>query len=428
MINFTIHLPIVKRSQKLLLAVFLMVGHLSFAQPAVEKGVADLSQYSFSERGPFTLDGEWEFYMSQLISPDEFALVGPQPKDYVDFPSAWSISSGSQNFGFATYRMRLLLPKKQSVAIHLPHCYSNYKLWANGVLMSTNGTVGKSPGESKPQWLPTTVNLPTDQSDITLVLQISNFHHAIGGIRESITVASVEEMNFRDSISTMSTLALVIGLGVLFLVFAFIFLLYKANSVIIFSLLCLLWSVRELFSNSYLAIQYMPDFPWELAVKVEYLSLFLMMISAMLFTGSVFKEDVNNVFKYLFCFCNLIFAAIAISLDAAIYTQFLPVYLSFAAALLVYIVYVLIRAVVYERQGVWLVVTCLFLGVIVFAYDLISYQGLANFNPIIINIGYMTMFILLGVSLMFQVGIFKRAAATNILTYDDLYGGNNSRQ
>lgn len=427
MINFTDHLPIVQRSKILFVVVFLMVGPLCFGQPAVEKGIADLSEYSFSERGAITLDGEWEFYMSQLISPEEFASIGPQPKDYVDFPSAWSISSGSQNFGFATYRMRLILPRKQSLSIHLPHCYSNYKLWANGSLISTNGTVGKSPDESKAQWLPRTVNLPADQSDLTLVLQVSNFHHAIGGIRESITLASVEEMNFRNSISTISTLTLVIGLGVLFLVFVFIFALYKANSVIIFSLLCLFWGIRELFSNSYLSIQYMPDFPWELAVKVEYLSLFFMMISAMMFTGSLFKDDVNNVFKYLFCFCNLIFAAITISLDAAIYTQFLPVYLSFAAVLLVYIVYVLIRAVVYERQGVWLIVTCLFLGVLVFAYDLIAYQRLANFNPIIINFGYMTMFILLGVSLMFQVGIFKRAAATNILTYEDLYGGNDSR-
>lgn len=392
----------------------------------MEKGVLDLRPYKFSERGPLTLDGEWEFYMSQLISPTDFASLDPQPKDFIDFPSAWNVSSGSQNFGFATYRAKLVLPKNPALSIHIPHCYSNYRLWANGKIISSNGTVGKSKNESKPQWLPTTVSLPTDKEEVTLILQISNFHHAIGGIRESITIGDHAEMNLRDSIATTSTLTLVIGLGVLFLIFIFVFVLYKANSVIFFSCLCLLWGARELFSNLYLGIHYMPNFPWEFGVKIEYISLFLMMITAMLFTGSLFKEDVNSVFKYLFCFCNLVFTGIAIALDAAIYTQFLPVYLSFAAALLLYMLYVLVRAVVYERQGVWLIVACLFLGVIVFAYDLISYQGFANFNPIIISIGYMAMFILLAVALMFQVGIFKRSAATNILTYDDLYG-NNSR-
>lgn len=405
----------------------ILFTQLCFAQlPSLEKGIADLHVYDFIEQGPFTLNGEWEFYMSQLISPEDFASVNPQPKDFVDFPSAWNASSGSQNFGFATYRLTLILPKNQPLALQLPHCYSNYRLWANGQVIATNGTVGKTSGESKPQWLPQTVSIPTDGERITLILQISNFHHAIGGIREPVIIGDREEMNFRDSISLTSNLTLVIGLGVLFLVYLFVFLLYKTNSVIFFSTLSLIWGVRELFSNLYLSIHYMPDFPWEFAVKIEYISLFLVMIVSMLFIGSLFKDDVNNVFKYLFCFCNLIFVCIAVSLDAAIYTQFLPVYLSFAAALLLYIVYILIRAVVYERQGVWLIIACLFLGVIVFSYDLISYQGFANFNPIIISIGYMAMFVLLAVALLFQVGIFKRSSATNMLTYDDLYGGNNS--
>jgi hypothetical protein len=413
-----------KRYLGLALILFAQVG---FAQlPSLEKGIIDLHSFDFIEQGPFTLNGEWEFYMSQLISPEDFASSDPQPKDFVDFPSAWSASSGSQNFGFATYRVTLILPKNQTLALQIPHCYSNYRLWANGQIIASNGTVGKSPESSKPQWLPKTVGIPTSGERTTLILQISNFHHAIGGIREPIIIGDHEEMNFRDSISLTSNLTLVIGLGVFFIVYLFVFLLYKTNSVILFSSLCLIWGVRELFSNLYVAIHYMPDFPWELAVKIEYVSLFLVMIISMLFIGSLFKEDVNNVFKYLFCFCNLVFVCIAVSLDAAIYTQFLPVYLAFAAALLLYIVYVLIRAVVYERQGVWLVIACLFLGVIVFSYDLISYQGLANFNPLIISIGYMAMFILLAVALLFQVGIFKRSAATNILTYEDLYGGNNS--
>jgi hypothetical protein len=403
-----------------------MLTHgLCMAQtPTLEKGVLVVNRYDFIKEGALTLDGEWEFYMSQLISPSDFTSVNADPKDYVDFPSAWNISSGTQNFGFATYRVNLMVNKNQLLALQIPHCYSNYKLWVNGSVISSNGKVGRSPEQSKPQWLPKTVNLPAKEDTLTLVLQISNFHHAIGGIRESIVVGNQEELNFRNSVALTSNLVLVIGLAVLAVVAAFVFLLYKSNAVIFFAFFSLAWGVREAFSNLYLAVQYMPDFPWALAVKIEYITLFLVMIISMLFIGSLFKEDVNNVFKYLFCFCNLVFIGIAIFLDASIYTQFLPVYLSFAAALLVFIVYVLIRAVVYERQGVWLIIACLFLGVIIFSYDLISYQGFANFNPIIISIGYLTMFVLMATALLYQVGIFKRSAATNLLTYDDLYGGN----
>jgi hypothetical protein len=405
--------------------MLLIVQHVCLAQsPTLDKGTAIFSQYDFTSNGPVPLDGEWEFYMSQLIAPADFASISAEPRDYVDFPSAWNISSGRQNFGFATYRVNLVVGKSEPLALQIPHCYSNYTLWANGNVVSTNGIVGRSPKQSKPQWLPKTVSLPNDKDTITLVLQISNFHHAKGGIRESIVIGNLNEMKIRRSVSITSNLILVIGLMILSLISVFVYFLYKSNAVLFFAFFSLAWGVREAFSNLYLAVQYVPDFPWALAVKIEYISLFMVMMISMFFIASLFKEDVNNVFKYLFCFCNVMFIGIAIFLDASVYTQFLPIYLSFAAALLIFIVYVLIRAVFYERQGVWLIISCVFLGVIIFSYDLIAYQRLANFNSIITSIGYLTMFVLIAVALLFQVGIFKRSAATNMLTYDDLYGGN----
>jgi hypothetical protein len=178
-----------------------------------------------------------------------------------------------------------------------------------------------------------------------------------------------------------------------------------------------------MFSNRYLATSFFPDFPWELCVKIEYISLYLMMIWAILFLSNIFRNDVNIAFKYLFVICNFIFVGLTVFFDASLYTQFLPVYLSFAAGLLIYVIYVLIRALVYERPGIWHMIACLFLGVILFSYDLISYQGAATFNPIIINFGYLMMFLLMTVCLLEQLGFMKRSTRQgNMLTYEDLYG------
>jgi hypothetical protein len=91
--------------------------------------------------------------------------------------------------------------------------------------------------------------------------------------------------------------------------------------------------------------------------------------------------------------------------------------------LLIYVIYVLIHAVVYERPGVWLIVGCIMIGVTIFAYDLIAYEGVATFNPILINIGYLAMFFLMALCLSYQYGFLKRGSKNrDILTYDDLYG------
>ncbi|HYC85096.1 MAG TPA: 7TM diverse intracellular signaling domain-containing protein, partial [Chryseosolibacter sp.] len=166
-----------------------------------------------------------------------------------------------------------------------------------------------------------------------------------------------------------------------------------------------------------------PDFPWETAVKIEYVTLYLTMAFAVLFISSVFPEDTSNIFKYLFVVCNITFTLFTIITEASTYTQFLPVYMAIAAILLVYILYVLIRATVYERPAVWFIVGCLALGVIFFAYDLVAYEGFIRYNSVITHIAYFLMFILLATSLFVRYGFIRRTAGRrDILTYDDLYG------
>lgn len=160
-----------------------------------------------------------------------------------------------------------------------------------------------------------------------------------------------------------------------------------------------------------------------MAVKIEYITLYLTMIWAICFISALFPDDVNKMFKNLFVSCNVIFVALTIFFNASTYTQFLPIYLSFSVVLLAYITYVLIHAFIYERQGVWMIVSCIMLGIAVYAYDISAYQGMAAYNPIITNIGYLTMFVLLALSLAVQFGILSRTSRkTDVLTYEDLYG------
>jgi hypothetical protein len=209
------------------------------------------------------------------------------------------------------------------------------------------------------------------------------------------------------------------------LVFTFLYFFSKSEASLLYiAAMCVTWALRAVFSNLYVFNSFYPAFPWELCVKIEYITLYLMMIWAILYLASIFRNEVSTPFKYLLCISNAMFILLTLFFDASLYTQFLPVYLSFCAAVLIYSIYVLIRALVYERKGVWLMISCLFLGVTLFSYDLISYEGFAVFNPIVINVGYMTIFVLLSICLLYDLGYLKKSTkqTRNTLTYDELYG------
>jgi hypothetical protein len=388
------------------------------------RGVMDLRHFNFDDNGHIALNGEWTLYMSNLIAPESFMKTVQEPGDYVQFPSTWDETSKSlrPGKGYATYHLQILI-KPQQYALELPHFYSAYKLWINNKLIASNGTVGISAKTSQPVWLPQTVIFNAEDT-LDVVIHVSNFHHAKGGIRENILLGTVDHLSFKKQVATVSNLTLFGGLILISLIFISVYLFLKPDAAsVYFAVLCLTWAVRSVFSNLYVATSYLPDFPWEICVKIEYISLYLTMIWATFFLASLFPDDVNNLFKYFFVTCNIIFILFSVFTHASLYTQFLPVYLSFSLILLIYIIYVLIHAVVYERQGVWLIVSCIMLGVIVFAYDLSAYEGLAAFNPIVINIGYLVMFVLMGFGLALQLGFVKHSNRNrDMLTYEDLYG------
>lgn len=410
-----------------LLLVFLAIPELVTAQNAyARKGLLDLRQWNFEE-GAVNLTGEWEFYMSELVDPAKFAEGRNSRPEYIEFPSTWNSLSQSLNpgEGYATYRLKILVRKtEQTLGFELPHFYSSYTLWLNGVELASNGVVGTSEKTSKPQWLPKTVLFNPDSDTLDIVIQASNFHHVNGGVRKDILLGESESLLFKRKVAVASNTSRFVVLVVISVVFFGLFLFSKKErSLLWFAALCLTWAIRTVFSNLYLATSLFPEIAWEPSVKIEYITLYLSMVWAILFLSEIFKSEVNDTFKYFMCICNGAFVLITLIFNSNVYTQFLPVYLSFVTLLLLYVVYVLTRAMINERQGVWLLISCVFLGVVLFAYDLIAYQGFATFNPLMINAGYICIFSLITISLLLQTGYLKRSSSySDMLTYDELFG------
>ena len=410
-------------------ALFLLLMAVSMISSSAQstfarQGTLDLRGYDFSE-GPLKLEGEWEFFMSELMDPAELQQSNVPP-DYINFPGTWNELSKSRKpgEGFATYHLKILINAKEPLALEIPQIYSSYKMWINGKVVAENGIVGNTAENSKPQWLPQTVAIPVEGPGLDIVLQIANYHHAKGGIREDVWLGTENQMFSKRSIAVGSNIFLMGSLIVLTMLFMLLYFIIKNDvGALFFAALCLTWAVRAGYSNLYVMNSFFPDFPWTIGLKIEYITLYLTMIWAVYLVNHIFSHDGSNIFKYLFVGCNAIFSALTLFVSPALFTQFLPVYLSFAGILLIYIIYVLLHAVIYERRGVWFIVSCFMVGVVVFAYDIVSYQAFAHFNALLINSGYVIMFLLMGAGLSLKLGwIRKDMAARDMLTFEDLYG------
>src|SRR5690606_5111439 len=141
-----------------------------------------------------------------------------------------------------------------------------------------------------------------------------------------------------------------------------------------YSLLCLSWALRSTFSDLYPITMFYPDFNWTLMVRIEYISLFLIMIFSVLFLNHLFPEVSNPLFEYTMVGISILFILFTLVTDPTVFTRWLILYLIAAILLLCYGVVVIARAVYNENKGGFPLVIGVILIVLLTGYNIIAYE------------------------------------------------------
>ena len=160
-------------------------------------------------------------------------------------------------------------------------------------------------------------------------------------------------------------------------------------------------------------------------VKIEYIMLYSTMIWSILFLSRLFPNESSKIVKYILVGLNCAFIVItAVSLPL-FFTQWLNVYLSVAVVLLIFAAVIVIKALINERTGVWFLVACIFLSLVLFGYDIFVYEeSVYHYNSSLFSLGYITIFLMLAIALLYHLKIFRGDGSLSTLTYEDLYGNN----
>jgi hypothetical protein len=418
---------LMKRSMsywRFIVLLFLIVVHGAAAQvdPSAEEGVLDASTYDFSSE-PLKLNGEWLFYWNDLLTPPEIALS--TEVNYTTFPEPWTEAVNGQ--GYATYKLTLMLnPRFRDYSIEMPQLYSAYSLWINGKLVAKNGVVGTDRKTSQPQWLPQMITIKEPVDTLSLVLQVSNFTHSTGGLKNPIVIGLTENLSSKRYLAEVVNKVLLGTLTFIGLFFLNVyFFVRREKSILYFALMCVVWAMRSIFSELYLAIQWMPWFDWELAVKIEYITIHLEVAFAMLLISRLYPLDTNTIVKNTLVYPNFLFAFFTMASPAVLYTQLLNVYLIFAGLVIVYVMFIIMRAIVFERYGAWFSVLGIVAGITAFSYNILSYEGVFDFNPLFYYSWYIVIYLFLAIALAYQLNPkAKEKNTTDKLTLEDFMGNN----
>jgi hypothetical protein len=129
--------------------------------PKAERGVLDLRDWNFEKDGIVKLDGEWEFFWGETLSLQEIenrkicsteieinckSFDNEVKENLITIPRNWngkkikksvnSLEKYTENesiksFGFATYKLKILINDKSNLAFKIPNLGTSYNFYFN---------------------------------------------------------------------------------------------------------------------------------------------------------------------------------------------------------------------------------------------------------------------------------------------------------
>lgn len=275
-------------------------------EPRAVKGVMDLRGYDPEEKIKVSLNGEWEFYWNRFLYPPDFKSNDkPRPDIYGQVPAYWTSYRGeirTEKYGFATYRLIILLPKKkgQSYAFDIPVFDSSFELWVDDTLLFSNGKPGKSEETTIPEYR-TSLRRYTPRSDtISVLINVANFHHRRGGFWQAMMFGKFNEVQ-KTVASKWAADYLTTGiLGSFAIFFLLFFLIYPRDKVLlVFSLTLLCMAIRPFFTSEYLIYDF-ASFSWTWTIRLEYISSFLALAGWAWYNYFLFPFKANKISASVF--------------------------------------------------------------------------------------------------------------------------------
>ena len=310
---------------------FLVPAHC--AEPTAVKGIVDLRK-SAGDKFIFELNGEWEFYWSKKLVPRDFYLDNtPVPDLFGQVPSYWTSYSNDSlkipGMGFATYRLRILLPPgfRNSLAFDMPVFDTSYEIYVDGKKMVRNGIPGVTESYTEPGYEKRLFRFNPDADTIEIVINVSNFHHRRGGFWMPMKIGTFNEIQLDYAsgwAKDWSSMSFLLAFSLLFFFFFVIFSRDKQTA--FFSIAVTGLAIRPLFTSNFL-IHNIMDISWDWIVRWEYLGLYVIIAGWYWFSLNLYR---SKLFRIITWGVTLILAV------AAVVTIAFPVYIFSYATYIIY--------------------------------------------------------------------------------------------
>ena len=351
-----------------LIGIFIW-NNQSAKYPEVKNGVIELNDWDFEKNGNIPLDGQWEFYWKKLLTYENFHQgTKIQPDAYVKVPDVWNNYKLDDNKttgdGFATYRLVVKNNKDiDQMGLKVANLSTAYKIMVNNDEIAKSGVVAENPREAVAKYKTQVAVFENTTGDYEIIIQISNFTYARGGLWYSIYLGPDNQILEMKENSSRREMFIFGGIIMMILYHLANYIFLRRNRLMpYYILMMLVIAIRIPVTGEYLISTLLPDANLRLMVIVEYLTICWAPVAWILFLNRFYPDEISKRVTRASVYTGAVFTIITAILPLSIFTKYLLVYELMVVILFTYTFIRLITALRQKREGLGL----MFLATIVF--------------------------------------------------------------
>lgn len=280
----------VKRSITVLLILFAFSSLLFLSMPKkisgadsnlyAVQGKMDLSNWNMEKSRSLRLDGEWEFYWNQLLTPADFqANHKPAVSGYMQVPGLWNgkkiLGEVLPVFGCATYRLELNhISAKEVLGLKRANARFSSKVFVNGEELFSDGIPALSSKDYRSGNTPKLGFFESSKDNIEILVQVANYEYMNSGIPVSIELGRENDMLYQHQKNNMMALTVFVVLVTVAFLYLIFFIVARIKGIKeyllpLFSLFCFLFSIGNALSDQRPLLFFLPNLSFTIAFKMK---------------------------------------------------------------------------------------------------------------------------------------------------------------
>ncbi|MEM6699310.1 MAG: histidine kinase dimerization/phospho-acceptor domain-containing protein, partial [Bacteroidota bacterium] len=343
----------------LLLAILLIScnNHVSNEEntPQNQQEVFDFSKYQFNTNKSVALDGNWDFYWNELLSPKEIAS-GKYAKNSMKVPHNWNVEQENGSayavYGCATYHAQVKVPHNApDLLLSTPFLPTSSAIFINDKLVAEHGKVSKSKDFQVLNMSPIHQLIDDVGTEFTITIQVANYDLHEGGILHNISLGNANYELPKMKRAHFFNLLVVGGTSFLGLFFMLTFFTrYFNNRLFYFGLFIASFGFWK-SSITKVYHYYFPDWDWIWSLRVEFISIFLFNFALVGFINSIYPKQNWKPFVLFTQGLEVLLIVLTLLLPIRMMFPIVGYHINWIGIELIYIIFVMIRSIKTNTRG-----------------------------------------------------------------------------